>query len=43
MLSKIVRKVYGSYIPIINIDGSINNVMYFNQIKQGITNLTQAC
>ena len=29
MLSKIVRKIYGSYIPVVNIEGTINNIMYF--------------
>ncbi len=29
MLSKIVRKIYGSYISVVNIEGTINNIMYF--------------
>ncbi len=39
MLSKIIRKVYGSYIPIINIEGTINNVMYFIVVNKDIKDL----
>lgn len=36
MLSKIVRRIYGSYIPIINIEGTINNAMYLSLITLGL-------